>query len=107
MSKAVMTLCVVGVVAILFVTEMIPLAVTAMSGAIVIGLLGILPAGQVFSGLSDGTVVLFAGMFIIGASMFHTGLAQRAGEAVVRAVGTGENALMFGTMMMAGVMSSI
>ena len=44
MSKAVMTLCVVGVVAILFVTEMIPLAVTAMSGAIVIGLLGILPA---------------------------------------------------------------
>ena len=71
MSKAVMTLCVVGVVAILFVTEMIPLAVTAMSGAIVIGLLGILPAGQVFSGLSDGTVVLFAGMFIIEASMFH------------------------------------
>ena len=82
MSKAVMTLCVVGVVAILFITELIPLAVTAMGGAITVGLLGILPVSQVFSGLSNGTVVLFAGMFVIGASMFHTGLAQRAGEAV-------------------------
>ena len=107
MSKAVMTLCVVGVVAILFITELIPLAVTAMGGAITVGLLGILPVSQVFSGLSNGTVVLFAGMFVIGASMFHTGLAQRAGEAVVRAVGTSENSLMIGTMLMAGLLSAV
>ncbi len=107
MSKAVMTLCVVGVVAILYITELIPLAVTAMGGAITVGLLGILPVSQVFSGLSNGTVVLFAGMFVIGASMFHTGLAQRAGEAVVRAVGTSENSLMIGTMLMAGLLSAV
>ena len=107
MSPAVITLCVVAVVAVLFVTELVPLAVTAMAGAIAVGMLGILPTSQVFSGLSNGTVVLFAGMFVIGASMFHTGLAQKAGEAVVRAVGTSENSLMIGTMVMAGLLSAV
>ena len=106
MGKDIQTLLVVAVVAFFFVTELLPLAVTAMSGAIVVGLLGIIPTSQVFSGLSDSTVVLFAGMFVIGSAMFHTGLAQKIGEAVVRAVGTGENSLMAGTMSIAGVMSA-
>lgn len=107
MSPAIKTLCVLAVVAILFVTEVVPLAVTAMSGAIAVGLLGILPTNQVFSGLSNSTVVLFAGMFVIGSAMFHTGLAQKVGIAVVKKVGTSENALMIGTMVMAAVLSSI
>ena len=59
-----------AVIALLFVTELIPLAVTAMGGAIACGLLGFIPAKQVFSGLSNSTVVLFAGMFVVGASCF-------------------------------------
>ena len=106
MGKDIQTLLVVAVVAFFFVTELLPLAVTAMSGAIAVGLLGIIPTSQVFSGLSDSTVVLFAGMFVIGSAMFHTGLAQKIGEAVVRAVGTGENSLMAGTMGIAGIMSA-
>ena len=39
--------------------------------------LGFIPAKQVFSGLSNSTVVLFAGMFVVGAALFHTGLAQK------------------------------
>ena len=39
---------------------------------------------QVFSGLSNSTVVLFAGMFVVGASMFYTGLAQEIGGVVVK-----------------------
>ena len=35
----------------------------------------------VFSGLSDSTVVLFAGMFVVGAALFYTGLeAQKLGK---------------------------
>ena len=107
MSPAIMTLCVLAVVALLFITEIVPLAVTAMSGAIAMGLLGVLKTDQVFTGLSNSTVVLFAGMFVIGSAMFHTGLAQKMGVAVVKKVGTSENALMFGTMIMAAVLSSI
>ena len=62
MSQAVKCLILLAVVALLFVTELIPLAITATAGAIACGLLGFIPAKQVFSGLSNSTVVLFAGI---------------------------------------------
>ncbi|MBQ7318154.1 MAG: SLC13/DASS family transporter, partial [Phascolarctobacterium sp.] len=83
-----------------------PLAVTAMGGAIACGLLGFIPAKQVFSGLSNSTVVLFAGMFVVGASMFYTGLAQKIGGVVVGMCGTSENSLMFGLMSVGTVLSA-
>ncbi|MDR1778111.1 MAG: SLC13 family permease [Desulfovibrio sp.] len=106
-SPAVLTLFVLGVMAILFATELIPLALTAMGGAMTLGLLGVIPARTVFSGLSNSTVVLFAAMFVIGAAMFNTGLAPWLGNLVVRLCGSGEKSLMFGTMLIAAVLSSI
>ena len=106
MSQAVKCLIMLAVIALFFVTELIPLAITAMGGAIACGLLGFIPVKQVFSGLSNSTVVLFAGMFVVGASMFYTGLAQKIGGVVVSMVGTGENSLMFGLMTVGTVLSA-
>ena len=107
MSPAIETLIVLGFVALLFVTEAVPLAITAMGGAIALGILGVIPMNVVFSGLSNSTVVLFAGMFVIGAALFHTGLAQKLGESVVRIAGKSENGLMLGTMVIAALLSSV
>jgi len=60
-----------------------------------------------FPVLSNSTVVLFAGMFVIGASMFHTGLAQTLGETVVKFAGKNENGLMFAVMFVAAALSSV
>ena len=107
MSPAIVTLIILAFVALFFVTEIIPLAVTAMMGAIACGIAGVIPTKLVFSGLSNSTVVLFAGMFVIGSAMFHTGLAQTIGVRVVKMVGTGENGLMAGVMLIAAVLSSV
>lgn len=107
MDPAVLTLIVLGVAAFFFVTELIPLAVTAMGASIALGLLGVLTPKQVFSGLSNSTVVLFAGMFVIGAAMFQTGLAQRIGITVVHAAGTGEKRLMAAIMIVTIILSSV
>ena len=107
MSPAIKCLILLAVVALLFVTELIPLAITAVGAAIACGLLGLIPAKQVFSGLSNSTVVLFAGMFVVGASMFYTGLAQQIGGVVVKMCGTGENSLMFGLMLVGTVLSAV
>lgn len=107
MDPAVLTLSVLGVMAVLFVTEIIPLAITSLSGAIALGLLGVISPKTVFSGLSDTTVVLFAGMFVIGGAMFYTGLAQTIGTAVVKRAGTSENGLMFAVMVVTAGMSSV
>ena len=107
MDAAMLTLGVLAVAAFLFATEIIPLAVTAMGAAIALGLLGVLTPAQVFSGLSNSTVVLFAGMFIIGAAMFQTGLAQKIGIAVVKKSGNDERALMAALMLITIVLSSV
>ena len=107
MSPAVTTLIVLGFVAFFFITELVPLAITALAGAIVLGLLGVIPVNTVFSGLSNSTVVLFAAMFVIGASMFHTGLAQKMGQGVVKLSGKRENGLMAGIMIAAAALSSV
>ena len=107
MDAATLTLGVLAVAAIFFATEIIPLAVTAMGAAVALGLLGVLTPKEVFAGLSNSTVVLFAGMFVIGAAMFQTGLAQWIGIAVVKKSGTNERALMTALMLITIILSSV
>ncbi len=107
MDPAIITLCVLAVAAFLFVTELIPLAVTAMAACTALGILGVLPSKQVYAGLSNSTVVLFGGMFVIGAAMFKTGLAEAIGLAVVRKAGTKEVPLMGAIMLVTIILSSV
>ena len=107
MDPAVVTLCVLAVACFLFVTELIPLAVTAMAACTALGILGVLPSKQVYAGLSNSTVVLFGGMFVIGAAMFRTGLARAIGVAVVKKAGTNEVPLMGAVMLVTIVLSSV
>lgn len=106
MSPAIKCLILLAVVALLFVTEMVPLAMTAVMAAVACSALGLVPENQIFLGLADSTVVLFGGMFVVGAAMFYTGLAQKIGGAVVKLFGKGENSLMFGIMVIAALMSA-
>lgn len=107
MDPAITTLCVLAVAAFLFVTELIPLAVTAMAACTALGILGVLPSKQVYAGLSNSTVVLFGGMFVIGAAMFKTGLAEAIGLWVVKKAGTNEVPLMGAIMIVTIVLSSV
>ena len=101
MSHAEITLLVLGVVAILFITETIPLAITAIGGAIALAILGVIPMNAVFNGLANSTVILLAGMFVVGSAMFHTGLAQKLAETLIKFTGKTENGIMLGTMILA------
>ena len=107
MDPAIITLCVLAVAAFLFITELIPLAVTAMAACTALGILGVLPSKQVYAGLSNSTVVLFGGMFVIGAAMFRTGLAQAIGLGVVKKAGTKEVPLMGAVMLVTIILSSV
>ena len=107
MDPAIITLCVLGVAAFLFITELIPLAVTAMAACTALGILGVLPSKAVYAGMSNSTVVLFGGMFVIGAAMFKTGLAEAIGVAVVKKAGTNEIPLMAAIMVVTIVLSAV
>ena len=106
-KDAKITLLVLGIAAFFFITELIPLAVTAMSVPMALILTGVLTGPQGFSGLSDSNVVLFAGMFIVGASLFETGVAKAIGDKVVGLAGGSEIGLTAGIFLLAAGLSSV
>ena len=106
-KQAKITLIVLAIAAFFFITELIPLAITAMSVPVALILTGVLTAAQGFSGLQDSNVVLFAGMFIVGASLFETGLAKAIGDKVVGLAGNSELGLTAGVFVLAAGLSSV
>lgn len=106
MSPATTTLLILAAMTVAFLTQAAPFYVTALLGALALGMLGIIPVSSVFAGLSNPTLVLFAGMFVIGAALFHTGLAQALGTFVVRKAGKSETRLLWGGMLIAAVLST-
>ena len=82
--QAIITLVVLAVAAVLFITELIPLAVTSMCIPVVLALTGVVTEKEAFSGLANSNVILFAGMFVVGAALFETGVAKWIGDTVVR-----------------------
>lgn len=104
MSDAVITILFLIFAIIFFVSEIIPLAITAMLLSVGLALTGVLPAKEAFAGFVDANVLLFMAMFIIGAAIFETGMAKRIGAHVTRFAKT-ESQLIIALMLITGLMS--
>ena len=107
MSPAVEFFLLLAILAIFFVTEIIPLALTAIIGSAICAVLGFIPVERLFIGLSNPIVVFIAGMYIIGASLLYTGLAQRIGLMILEVCGKSETGIMVGLMVVATLFSAI
>ena len=57
---------------VMFAWEKIPLSITAMIVAVGLHLSGVLSGKDAFAGFVDPNVLLFMGMFVIGAAFFET-----------------------------------
>lgn len=106
MTAAVMCLLILAGSAVLFITELIPLSVTAMSVAVILALTKILDAQTAFSGLMDSTVILFAGMYVISAGLFQTGAAKIIGDMIAKFAKT-EKVMIIGIMATGALLSSV
>ena len=58
-----------------FVTEILPLSVTAFLGCLAFYITGIIDKSAVFSGFSNDIIYMIAGTMIVGEAMFQTGAA--------------------------------
>ena len=74
---------VLGAVVVLWVTEAIPLPVTALLGAAVSVVLRVAPAKEVFAPFADPLMFLFIGAFILARAIFLHGLDRRLAYAVL------------------------
>jgi anion transporter len=103
---AVLTLMVLVTIAFIFITEAFPIAIAAMGIPCYYSVTGIMSFKDSFGGLVDSSVVLFAGMFIVGGAMFQTGLAQKIGITCVKMAGGSESKLLVAIMLITGILSA-
>lgn len=104
MSAATITLLFLAFAIVMFVTEKIPLSVTAMIVCIGLVLTGVLDAKSAFMGFIDSNVILFVAMFVVGGAFFETGVANDVG-ALVTKFAHGERSLIVAIMLLVGAMS--
>jgi len=77
-------------VVVLWVTEALPLAVTALLGAVACVLAGVAPAREVFRPFADPLIFLFIGSFLLAESIRLHGLDRRLAYAVLSVPWVGE-----------------
>ncbi len=105
MSAATITLLILILAAILFVTEIIPVAATALLVTFLLYLTGVIDTATVFSGFTNNIVILITGMFVIGAALFETGVAKKIGNLITKFAKT-EKQLLLAVMIIGAVLSA-
>ena len=77
MSPAVITLIFLAFAIVMFVTEKIPLGLTAMMVCIGLVITGVLSVSDAFNGFINSNVILFVAMFIVGEPCSRQGWLMR------------------------------
>lgn len=107
MTPAIISLVIIGIVAVVFIIDRLPVAVVTMAGAIACGLLGLIKFPDVFSGLAGTAAVLLMSMMIVGSSLFYTGLAEEISKYFLKITGTTETGIILSVMLLSALFSSI
>ena len=91
---------------ILFASDRLRLDVVALMAVLLLLLTGILTPAEALAGFSDPIVLIIAGLFIVGAGLFQTGVADALGQQLVRLAGTGEARLIVAIMLIVAFLSA-
>lgn len=90
----------------LFLTEKIAVDLTAFLGLVILVFGGYIQPEDAFTGFSSPAVITMLAIFIVSASLLHTGVADRVGGRIHRWVGAREIPLAITLMVVAGVLSA-
>lgn len=88
-----LTFIILGITVVLFMTNKIRADLVAILALLTFVLTGILTPVEALSGFSNSVVIMIAALFVIGAGILRTGLAQMAGTLLLRYSGDSEKRL--------------
>ena len=100
------TLTVLVAAAILFFTELIPLAATAVLVPCALSGLGVISVKEAWMGFGDTSILTIIGLFMLGEATFATGFAQKCASWVIGKAGKGEKSLLIVSIVFIGIMSA-
>lgn len=108
MSSSTIAIIITILAVISFVLEKIPLAMTAVIASLLMGiLLPEMKLADVYSGFAGTTVIMVAGMCIVGNSLFETGMAEKIGRKIgTSKLAKNERVFMIVVVIVCTIMSS-
>lgn len=94
-------------VILMYLTEVIPLAITALLSCLAMGILGASSYKAVFSGYSNDVSMMIIGMSIVGDTLFETGVANFLGKKLIRFFGNDEKKFLLASIIITAIMSAL
>lgn len=107
MSQITIALIILVITVVLFIWEPIPIIVTAIGASIAFAYTGLIEVGDIFTGYNSTTIVLLAGMMVVGASLFHAGITDLIGEKMVKVTGKSERNIILATLIVSCCLSAV
>ena len=101
-----LTLLIILGALILFATEKLRVDVVALMVLITVGVLGLVPADELFSGFSNSAVVTVWAVYMVSGGLFKTGVANALGSGILKVAGNTESRLIATIMLTVGVLSA-
>ena len=80
--------------------------VVAMLVLISVGVLGLIPQEELFSGFSNSAVITVWAVYMVSGGLFKTGVADSMGRAILRVAGNRETSLIAIIMLTVGLISA-
>ena len=94
-SPMIMTFVILLITIILFIHGKFRPDFVSVASLLALTILGILTPEEALSGFSNSVVLMIAGLFIVGAGIFDTGLASKIGKMSLHFGGNNEHRLLF------------
>ncbi|MFD2117675.1 SLC13 family permease [Paenibacillus yanchengensis] len=93
-TDMIITIVILIVAAILFVSGKIRADLVAVCALILLVSFGILRPDEALSGFSNSVVIMMIGLFVVGGGIFHTGLAKKVSGYLLKFSGNSETKLL-------------
>jgi len=97
---------VLAAMVVLFLTEKLPIDLTAFLGLVVLIFTGYVTADQAFTGFASSAVITMLAIFIVSAALMNSGVADVAAAWIHKIVGNRELPLLITIMLTAGILSA-
>lgn len=106
METSTIAIIILAAVIVMYVTEVIPLPVTALLSCLAMGIFGCCKLSTVFAGFSNNVTLMIIGMCVVGDTLFATGAATYIGNRLIRLFGNSEKVFTMALIVLSAVLSA-
>jgi len=103
----IVSLVILALMLVLFVSNRWRLDLVAVMGLLALVLTGVITSNEAVAGFSDPVVLMIAGLFVVGAGLFQTGVADAIGRRIEALAGASVAALTAVIMVVTALLSAL